>query len=262
VDDAVRQILRVKFEMGLFEHPMPPVGQSSAVGSVADRALAREAVARSLVLLSTFPGALPVSASSGGVLLAGRGADGIGIQSGGWTITWQGSAGPTTPGTTIAGALGARLGDRLSFVADGAFPAGTRAPTGIVVAEPPYAEGRGDSSTLALPPADLKVLAQVRPLVDRLIVVVLSGRPVMLDAILPSADAVVEGRMPGTEGSGVADGLLGATPFAATTPYAWPLTPADAPRTGRGACDGARYPLGYGLDASGRLLGPAACPVH
>jgi beta-glucosidase len=262
VDDAVRRILRVKFETGIFEHPMPPGGQASAVGSIADRALAREAVARSLVLLSTSPAVLPVNPTGGRVLLAGRGADDIGVQSGGWTITWQGSEGPTTPGTTIAAALGERLGDRLTFAADGAFPAGTRAPTGIVVvAEPPYAEGRGDSSTLALPPGDLEVVARVRPLVDRLIVIVLSGRPVMLDHILSAADAVVAAWLPGTEGSGVVDGLLGATPFTATTPYTWPLTPSDAPRTGKGPCDGARYPLGYGLDASGGLLGSAPCGV-
>ena len=129
------------------------------------------------------------------------------------------------------------------------------------MAEPPYAEGRGDSATLALPPADLEVMARVRPLVDRLVVVVIAGRPVMLDEILPSADAVVAAWLPGTEGAGVVDTLLGATPFTATTPYTWPLTPSDAPRTGKGPCDGARYPLGYGLDVTGARLGSEACPT-
>jgi hypothetical protein len=181
------------------------------------------------VLLKTTPGALPIAASAGRVLLAGRGADDIGVQSGGWTITWQGSEGAITPGTTIAAAMRAELGDRLAFATDGAFPSGTRAPTGVVVvAEPPYAEGRGDSGTLTLPPADLEVVARVRPLVDRLIVVVISGRPVMLDGILPAADAVVAAWLPGTEGSGVADGLLGAVPFTATTPDTWPTRRAPA----------------------------------
>ena len=262
VDDAVRRILGVKFEMGLFEHPMPPAGQAAIVGQAADRELAREAVAKSMVLLKTSLGALPVDPSKGTVLLAGRGADDIGLQSGGWTISWQGSEGAITPGTTIADALGARLGDRLDFEAGGHFPAGTKAGTGIVVvAEPPYAEGVGDSGTLALPASDLAVIGRVRRLVDRLVVVVLSGRPVMLDDILPSADAVIEAWLPGTEGAGVADVLLGDKPFAATTPYTWPLTPDDAPRTAREPCDGARYPMGYGLDASGALLGEAACPT-
>ena len=81
----------------------------------------------------------------------------------------------------------------------------------------------------------------------------------MLDGILGAADAVVAAWLPGTEGAGLADVLFGDSPFRGTTPYTWPATPADAPRTGRAPCDGAVFPVGYGLDASGRLLGPAAC---
>ena len=262
VDDAVRRILRVKFEMGLFEHPMPPAGQAAVVGAKTDRDLAREAVGKSLVLLKTAPDALPIDVTRTSVLLAGRGADDIGLQSGGWTISWQGAAGDTTTGTTISDALHAKLGDRMTFEADGRFPAGTHADTGIVVvAEDPYAEGKGDSTTLELPAADLAVISRVRSKVDHLIVVVLSGRPVMLEDILPQADAVVAAWLPGTEGDGVADALLGDVPFTGTTPYTWPLTPDDAPRTGKAACDGARYPLGYGLDATGKDLGTAACRV-
>ena len=199
--------------------------------------------------------------ATGDVLLAGSGADDIGLQSGGWTISWQGASGPTTPGTTIADDLRARLGDRLVDAGVRAIPEGTHAKTGIVVvAEPPYAEGVGDSATLALPEADLATIDAVRPLVDRLVVVILSGRPVMLDRILPAADAVVAAWLPGTEGAGVGDVLFGDRPFTATTPYTWPLTPDDAPRTGKAACDGAVFPMGYGLDASGAPLGPAACP--
>ncbi len=260
VDDAVARILRVKFELGLFETPMPPPGHAADLGSAADRELARGAAAASAVLLKTKPGVLPIASDSGRVLLAGSGANDIGLQSGGWTIEWQGGRGPITPGTTIADALRARLGDRLIVDPAGTFPAGTRAPTGIVVvAEPPYAEGEGDSATLALPRADIDIVAAVRPRVDRLVVVILSGRPVMLDRLWPNADALVAAWLPGTEGSGVADVLLGDVPFGGTTPYTWPTSPADAPRTGKEACDGAVFPLGYGLDAAGTLLGPAAC---
>jgi beta-glucosidase len=203
---------------------------------------------------------LPVPTDEGRVLLAGSGADDIGLQSGGWTIEWQGAPGPITPGTTIATALTARLGDRLTVRPTGDFPAATRARTGIVVlAEPPYAEGEGDSGTLALPRTDVAIVAKVRPLVDRLIVVILSGRPVMLGRFWSDADAVIAAWLPGTEGAGVADVLLGDVPFRATTPYTWPKTPDDAPRTGKEACDGAVFPRGYGLDAAGTLLGPAAC---
>jgi beta-glucosidase len=259
IDDAVSRILRVKFEMGLFEHPMP-LEADDAVGSDAHRAIAREAAGKSAVLLKTAPGLLPLSATEGDVLLAGSGAEDIGLQSGGWTITWQGAPGPTTPGTTIADDLRARLADRFVYGAR-AIPTGTHVATGIVVVgEQPYAEGVGDSATLALPDTDLATIDAVRPLVDRLIVVILSGRPVMLDRILPTADAVVAAWLPGTEGAGIGDVLFGDRPFTGTTPYTWPLTPDDAPRTGKAACDGAVFPMGYGFDASGASLGPAACP--
>ena len=87
---------------------------------------------------------------------------------------------------------------------------------------------------------------------------VLSGRPVILGD-LGSADAVVAAWLPGTEATGLADVLLGHRPFVGTTPYTWPKTPEDAPRVGKAACDGAVFPFGYGLDATGNLLGPAAC---
>jgi beta-glucosidase len=259
IDDAVSRIVRVKFEMGLFEKPMPAPGKASDVGLDADRAIARTAVAESAVLLKASPNVLPIAATGKKVLLAGLGADDIGIQSGGWTITWQGSTGDITSGTTLQGALKARLGDNLTYDRNGAFPAGTKADVGIVVvAERPYAEGVGDSSTLALPNEDLALVAKMRPRVKELVVVVISGRPVVLDDFA-SADAVVAAWLPGTEGTGLADVLLGDKPFVGTTPYTWPKTAADAPRVGKSACDGAVYQFGYGLDATGKLLGPPTC---
>jgi len=259
INDAVSRILRVKFEMGLFERPMPAPGRLAEVGSEADRAIARTAVAESAVLVKTSPNTLPIAASGKTVLLAGQGADDIGIQSGGWTITWQGSVGDVTSGTTLQGALKARLGDNLTYDRNGAFPAATRADIGVVVvAERPYAEGVGDSSTLSLPNEDLALIAKVRPHVRELVVVIISGRPVVLDDVA-SADAIVAAWLPGTEAAGLADVLLGDKPFAGTTPYTWPRTAGDAPRVGKSACDGAVYPFGFGMDATGKLLGPAAC---
>jgi beta-glucosidase len=259
IDDAVTRILRVKFEMGLFENPMPPSGNSGNVGSAADRAVGSTAVSESAVLLKTSPNVLPVAAS-GSMLLAGVGADDIGIASGGWTLSWQGQAGNVTTGTTLKAALDAKLGSKLTYNASGDFSSGTHASVGVVVvAERPYAEGVGDSSTLELPADDLAVIAKVKPLVDKLIVVIISGRPVMLSGITNQADAVVEAWLPGTEGEGLAGVLLGAVPFTGTTPYTGPKTPTDAPRVGKTACQGAVYPYGYGLDATGKLLGPAAC---
>jgi beta-glucosidase len=259
LDDAVRRILRVKIEMGLFEHPMPQVDRS-VVGSDANRALAADAVAKSAVLLRTKPGVLPLATGGGDpLLLAGDGADDLGAQLGGWSVTWQGGHGATTTGTTLKAALEARLPGRVTYDAAGAFPAGTHAKIGVVVvAEPPYAEGKGDSADLALGPAELDVVDKVRPLVDHLVVVIVSGRPVMLDR-LSAADAVVEAWLPGTEAEGLVDVLTGAKPFSGVLPVTWPASPDDAPRTGKGACDGAVYPFGYGLAADGSALGPAAC---
>jgi beta-glucosidase len=259
IDDAVTRILWVKFEMGLFEKPMPAAGKESAVGLEANRAIARTAVAESAVLLKTSPNVLPIAATGRKVLLAGDGADDIGIQSGGWTITWQGSAGQVTAGTSIHAALKASLGDNLSYERIAAFPVGTKADVGIVVvAERPYAEGVGDSSTLELPGEDAALVAKMRPLVKRLVVVVLSGRPMLLGDVA-TADAVVAAWLPGSEATGLADVLLGGKQFVGTTPYTWPKSAADAPRVGKSACVGAVYPVGYGLDATGKLLGPAAC---
>ena len=151
IDDAVTRILRFKFEMGLFEHPMPPPGLWDGVGSAAHRALAREAVGGPPCCCRPSPGALPI-APDASVLLAGVSADDIGIASGGWTLTWQGQPGPVTTGTTLRrGALESELGRRVTYDRSGNFPAGTHADVGVVVvAEQPYAEGVGDSADLAL----------------------------------------------------------------------------------------------------------------
>ena len=260
IDDAVSRILKVKFEMGLFENPMPPSGQADQVGSAANRAVARQAVAESAVLLKTGSKVLPIAKSGQKVLIAGEAADDIGRALGGWSISWQGSAGPTTTGTTLVQALQTQLGSSLTYKADAAFDSGTKADIGIVVvAEQPYAEGKGDSPTLQLPDADVALIAKMKPLVTKLVVVIYSGRPMMLDGIIGQADAVVAAWLPGTEVEGLADVLLGDKPFVGTTTYTWPKTPTDAARIGKTACQGAVFPYGYGLDVSGKLLGPAAC---
>ena len=214
------QILRVKFKMGLFEEPMPAAGRVSEVGSDAARGHARTAVAKSVVLLKTSANVLPIATTGTTVLLAGEGADDIGIQSGGWTITVAGfERGDHARIVRSGRAMSARLGDNLAYDRNAAFPAGTKADIGIVVvAERPYAEGAGDSSTLSLPNEDVALVDKVRPLVDKLVVVVFSGRPMDLGDVA-SADAIVEAWLPGTEATGLADVLLGDKPFVGTTPY-------------------------------------------
>jgi beta-glucosidase len=259
IDDAVTRILRVKFEMGLFESPIPSSMLWTINGSHASRMVAARAVSESAVLLKTSPNALPLTPNSS-ILLAGVGANDIGTQLGGWSITWQGSTGNVTTGTTLRTGMLAALGPNVNYNSGGNFAPGTHAPVGVVVvAEPGYAEGMGDTATLQLPASELAVIAKVRPLVDKLVVVIMSGRPVMLTGILGPADVIVAAWLPGTEGEGLAAVLSGVKPFTGTLPYTWPKSAVQAPRYDKEPCDGAIFPHGFGLKTSGALLGPKAC---
>jgi len=266
IDEAAAAILRVKFELGLFERPYGDPSLQADVGSAAHRALARDAVARTLVLLKNERDALPLrSDGTQTVLVTGSGADSVGVQSGGWTIEWQGSTASLTPGTTVLEGLEAGFGPGTTLLHSprGRFtgPNGKplRAEVGIaVVGEPPYAEWLGDSADLALPSRELALVAHLRAQVDTLIVVLLTGRPVVLDGILEIADAVVAAWLPGSEGDGVTDVLFGARDFVGRLPYSWPRDVAqlpfdldDVPALGP---DAPLFPRGYGLryaDADG-----------
>jgi beta-glucosidase len=261
IDEAVRRILRVKFEMGLFDTPMPGADLVGQVGSDDHRALARRAVAASLVLLETERDVLPLDPGAD-LLVAGRAADDIGIQSGGWTIGWQGRPGDITDGTTVLEGLDLAMAGEVAYDPQAEFEEGVSASIGVaVVGESPYAEGVGDSPTLSLPQSELVVIERLRERVDRLVVVVVTGRPLVLGPTFDLADALLVAWLPGTEGSGVADVLTGAVPVSGITPYTWPLSVDDAPRTGKEACAGARYPVGYGLDLGGADLGTPRCPA-
>ena len=224
LDDAVHRIIMVKHALGLFGEAGTAAIDPSVIGSAPHRELAREAAAASAVLLKNDGGALPLE--SGRLLLAGSGSHDIGRQCGGWTIEWQGAPGPVTPGTTILEAL-RHLSPR--FDVD-QHPLGTadsteRWPTGVVVvSEPPYAEGDGDSEHCTLPPEDLQAIEEVRSKVDELVVVVISGRPVALDDVVDQCDAIVAAWLPGTEGSGVVDVLTGTRSFRGRLPRRWQET--------------------------------------
>lgn len=258
IDEAVRRILTVKFDMGLFEQPMPSAQYVDQVGSQEHRTLARQAVGKSLVLLETEPDVFPLELTTSRVLLAGDAADDIGIQSGGWTISWQGRPGDVTTGTSIYDALQDVSGPELVFNKFGRFT--EDGDVGIVVvAERPYAEGRGDSSTLGLSEADLGVIAKVRPRVETLVVVVIAGRPVILGPEFDEADAVVAAWLPGTEGAGIVDVFVGDMPFGGVLPFTWPDSIESLGTVRTDPCEGARFPYGYGLAHDGSLLGPKAC---
>lgn len=260
IDDAVRRILRAKFAVGLFDRETGDGATLDQVGSAEHRALARRAVSESLVLLKN-DAALPIGDDAATIFVAGSAAHDIGIQSGGWTIEWQGRAGAITEGTTIFEGIAALAGDntRVEFERLGRFDtvvdasgAPVVADVGIVVVgETPYAEWEGDSARLALSRGDLTTLERVRAQSDKLILVIVSGRPIVITDQLPIADAVVAAWLPGSEGQGVADVLFGDVPFTGTLPFTWmrsveqlPFDFANLPTEG---CAAPLFPYGYGL---------------
>jgi beta-glucosidase len=232
IDDAVRRILTVKFEMGLFERPLSDPALLSLVGAQAHRDLAREAVAKSLVLLADDDNILPLSKDTPLIFLAGEGANDIGMQCGGWTITWQGSKGAITPGTTLKEAFEAASNGRVQYNRFGRYenildengnPA--IAEIGIVViGEDPYAEGEGDTNDLTLSQIELDLIERVRTQSERVVVLIMAGRPLVISDALDLAEAWVAIWLPGTEGDGVVDVLFGDAPFSGKTPFTWPAS--------------------------------------
>lgn len=264
IDDAVLRILTVKFKLGLFERPFSDPAYLDLVGSEAHRELAREAVAKSLVLLKNDDAVLPLSKETGLVFVAGAFADDIGIQCGGWTIEWQGKAGNITPGTTILQAIEAIAGGEVRFNRFGNFESDQKADVAIVVVgERPYAEGRGDNLNPSLSKNDLELIQRVREQSQRVVVILISGRPLVITEALPYADAFVAAWLPGTEGLGVTDALFGARPFSGKTPFSWPRSaeqlPFDLANLPADGCDAPLFPYGFGLDPA--LSEPVDLPV-
>jgi beta-glucosidase len=254
IDDAVRRILTVKFALGLFERPTSDPALLDVVGSADHRALAREAVAKSLVLLKNDGGALPLAKDTPTIFVGGVPADDLGIQCGGWTIEWQGKTGALTEGTTILEAIEAAMGEStvVRYNRFGKFD-GT-ADVGIaVVGERPYAEGKGDRDDLTLSDRDLAVIEKLRANSETLIVVLISGRPMVVTEVVDEADAFVAAWLPGTEGQGVADVLFGDVPFTGKLSFTWPRTndqlPFNFDELPTDGCDAPLFPFGYGLTA-------------
>lgn len=251
IDDAVRRILRAKFALGLFERAAP-LQEEGTVGSLEHRTLARRAVSESLVLLKD-DGVLPLSASAQHVRVAGSAAHNIGRQAGAWTVEWQGIDGNWLPGaTSILDGLREVLGDdvQIEFSETGTFPADTQAEVGIaVVGEPPYAEGWGDNNRPELSAADLEAIERLHAVSERVVVVLVTGRPLFITDQLENWDALVVAWLPGSEGAGVADVLTGARPFTGKLPLPWPSEVSQLPIENGVTRDGTAvlFPRGYGL---------------
>lgn len=216
VDDAVARILRVKFMLNLFEKPMSDDSLLETVGSEEHRALAREAVQKSLVLLKNDD-TLPLSKDAH-IAIAGQAADDIGLACGGWTIDWQGSTGAITKGTTLLEGLKAHC--EVQYSAEGDFD--IRASVGIVlIGEEPYAEGVGDRADLSISEHDRNLIEKMRGQCDKLVLLIYSGRPLIITDIVEQCDAVVAAWLPGSEASTIADVLLGDVPFTGKLPCTW-----------------------------------------
>lgn len=226
IDDAVLRILRVKFAMGLMDKERSPLADRSlhrSFGSAEHRAVARACVRESLVLLKNENGVLPLGPGTPHIHVAGKSASNMGNQCGGWTIYWQGKSGEPTIGTTILTALrsAAQPGVKITYAEDGSGGAG--AGIGIaVIGETPYAEMMGDRDELRLSSEDVGVVARMKAAGMRVVVVLVSGRPLVIDDILPQADAIVAAWLPGTEGNGVADVLIGSYNPTGKLSFSWP----------------------------------------
>jgi beta-glucosidase len=247
IDDAVRRILYIKLEMGLFERHAADRALTSQVGNEAHREIARACVRQSLVVLFKKDGVLPLSHNAKRIHVTGNGADDLGVQCGGWTISWQGASGAITNGTTILQALRAEAPQvQFTYSPDGSGAAGADLAV-VILAETPYAEGEGDREDLHFTAEVVAPLRNLKKAGLKTVVVLLSGRPMIIDSILPYSDALIAAWLPGTEGRGISDVLFGRHQPSGKLPHSWPRAMADIPINDGQTPYAPLYPYGYGL---------------
>jgi beta-glucosidase len=252
IDDAVTRILRVKFALGLMDSNRPPFADRrlwDSFGSTEHRAVARQAVRESLVLLKNQNNLLPLSKKVTRLLLAGPGADNLGIQCGGWTISWQGSTNNRIPGgTTILQGIRDTVSKAttVTYSPDGVGAEGADEAI-VVLGEKPYAEMEGDSVGLSLPPENLQTLANVKKAGIPVAVILLTGRPIILGNILDQADALIAAWLPGSEGQGVADVLFGDYNPAGKLSHSWPRSVMQLPLNAGDSNYNPLFKFGYHL---------------
>ena len=248
IDDAVTRILNAKFALGLFSQPLTNRTYTAQVGSAAHRAVARQAVRESLVLLKNN-GVLPLSKTATYKLVVGGShIDNLGNQMGGWSISWQGASGNTTIGTTFLQAIQTAVGSSVTVQNVGTRTKGNYSgDIGIVaIGETPYAEGRGDSSTLAVSSANAAQVTDICSRVTQCIVVLFSGRPLIINTQLNQANAFVAAWLPGTEGAGITDVLFGDYGFVGKLPVTWPNAVTQEPINIDDGKTGL-FPFGFGI---------------
>jgi beta-glucosidase len=247
IDDAVRRILRIKFEMGLAGHAAVDPALTAAVGSPEHRAVARQCVRESLVLLKNAKHVLPLSKKIKRLAVVGAAADDLGTQCGGWTISWQGDRGNVTHGgTTLLAAIRQTVSPetQVTFSPDGGNLENPDAVI-VVVGESPYAESKGDRTNLDLSAQDAALIAKAKSSGAPVVTILISGRPLILNSALDDSSAFVAAWLPGTEGLGMADVLFGDFHFTGKLPRSWPRSN-DHVRTGD-KLKKPLFPFGFGM---------------
>ena len=250
VDDAVKRVLTIKFKLGLFEKPFTDRTFIDSIGSAGHRAVARQCVRESVVLLKKKDGILPLKKSNVRILVAGSNADNLGYQCGGWTITWQGVSGNNLiKGTTILqGMKNIAPGDSIVYSKTGTFKDTSADYSIVVIGETPYAEYMGDRTDLSISQTDVNLVKKMKGYGAPVIVILVSGRPLILDKILHFSDVIIAAWLPGTEGDGVADVLFGDYQPKGRLSHTWPKSMSQIPIN---FDDNIYFPLfdyGFGLD--------------
>lgn len=254
IDDAVSRILRVKFQMGLFEKPFADKSLSKLMGTSSHRKLARQAVRKSLVLLKNGKSSkplLPLNKYARKILVAGAHANDIGLQCGGWTISWQGMPGNITKGTTILEGIKQTVDSNTKVVYKANPKKGDAKEKGyqyaiIVVGEQPYAEFEGDNLNLTLPAPYPNMIKDTCYHVQ-CVVVIISGRPLVIEPYVSDIDALVAAWLPGTEGTGIADVLFGKYDFQGKLSRTWFKRVDQLPMNVGDKDYDPLYPFGFGL---------------
>jgi beta-glucosidase len=248
IDDAVRRILTVKFELGLFEKPFTDRSLTPTIGSAAHRSVARQCVRESLVLLKNQNNFLPLSKNINHILVAGKNGLDIGNQCGGWTISWQGSSGDITTGTTVYQGIKNAVpsSTNVSYSFNGSSTQGADVAI-IVVGETPYAEGNGDRNDLALSPEDITTINNIKNAGIPYVIILISGRPMIITDELADCNAFVAAWLPGTEGQGIADVIFGDYNFTGKLSHSWPRNMNQIPINYGDANYDPLFPYGFGL---------------
>ncbi|HEX2960715.1 MAG TPA: glycoside hydrolase family 3 N-terminal domain-containing protein [Ignavibacteriales bacterium] len=248
VDDAVRRILRVKLQMHLFENPYTDKSLIASFGSDAHREVARQCVRESMVLLKNLNNMLPLSKGAKNIIVAGKNANDIGNQCGGWTISWQGQSGNITTGTTILQAIKNTVSaaTKVTYSADGSGAQGMDFAI-AVIGETPYVEGGGDRTDLRLSAEDIRVVTNLKNAGIPVVTVLVSGRPMIISDIINKTDAFMAAWLPGSEGQGVADILFGDYKPTGKLSHSWPQAMTQIPINAGDKTYEPLFEYGFGL---------------